>query len=246
MKALASDFDGTLYFFRRDPEFYQQDLEKIREFQQQGSKFGICTGRSLYGIQAVVKDRISFDFYIIASGALILDGHCQEIARTCITKDLAKDIYQRYEKKAQIVFQANDTVYSFCRRPLQTLMKSFDDLQGHIYGLSFGTDDTASSKTIAEEINALYGDEISAFQNVCNVDIAPKGCSKGNALRIVKDALGIDYMGGIGDSYNDLPMLQAADHAFTFPYAPEDVQRQAADVVEHVADAIMILQKKEK
>ena len=43
---------------------------------------------------------------------------------------------------------------------------------------------------------------------------------------------------GIGDSINDLPLLRASDVSYTFPYAPEEVQREATKVVPTIVDAL--------
>ena len=94
---------------------------------------------------------------------------------------------------------------------------------------------------LTEEINALYGDEVTAYTNVCNVDIVPKGCSKGHALQILKEKLSLPWIAGIGDSYNDIPMLRAADQSFTFTYSPESIRQEADVVVENLAQAVEIL-----
>ena len=43
---------------------------------------------------------------------------------------------------------------------------------------------------------------------------------------------------GIGDSINDLPLLEASDVSYTFPYAPKEVQEKATKVVETIVDAL--------
>ena len=43
---------------------------------------------------------------------------------------------------------------------------------------------------------------------------------------------------GIGDSINDLPLREASDISYTFPYAPEIVQKKATKVVETIVDAL--------
>lgn len=245
MRAMASDFDGTLYFMREEEPFRRGDIEAIRRFREGGNLFGICTGRSLQGIRLVVEDRIDFDFYIIASGALILDRNLNSIYKRCISRGLMTEVYRKYEDRAKIIIQANDTVYSFgLDFPLQVSINSMDDIEGDdIYGLSFGTESLEESARITDEINALYGQELIAFQNVYNVDIVARGCSKGNAARFVRDYFSIDCLGGIGDSYNDIPLLENVDYPFTFFYAPDSVQSKARTVVGSVAEAIAVLER---
>ena len=43
---------------------------------------------------------------------------------------------------------------------------------------------------------------------------------------------------GIGDSINDLPLLEASDVSYTFHYAPKVVQDKATKVVDTIVDAL--------
>lgn len=239
MKALASDFDGTLYFMGQENPVKPADVEAIAHFQQMGHLFGICSGRSLRGILDFSPE-LHFDFYILVSGALILDQDFQEIAKYCIDYDLMKQVYDRYEKDLMIVVQANDNVYCLqAKIPMQGEIDSIEELkEADIYGLSFGTKSEEEAGRIAAEVRAAYGDQLEAFANVKNVDIVAKGCSKGNALSIIRNHYGIDQFAGIGDSYNDIPMLENVDYAYTFPYAPEAAQAIACQLVHNVAEAI--------
>ena len=57
-------------------------------------------------------------------------------------------------------------------------------------------------------------------------------------LQAAREHFGIEKLGGIGDSYNDLPLLQASDVGFTFPDAPEKLRKEADEIVISVAQAI--------
>ncbi|MFR5524053.1 MAG: HAD family hydrolase, partial [[Clostridium] innocuum] len=73
MKALASDFDGTLYLHDAVESYREEDIAGIKQLQKQGCLFGLCTGRPLWGITAFLSERLHPDFYIVSSGAMILD-----------------------------------------------------------------------------------------------------------------------------------------------------------------------------
>ena len=98
-------------------------------------------------------------------------------------------------------------------------------------------------------MNEHFGDEVEAFQNVIEIDIAPRGCSKGKGVNILREKLEEKYgkirLYGIGDSINDLPLLQASDVSYTFPYAPQIVQDKAAYVVDTIVDALEHSMKEE-
>ena len=49
-KVFASDFDGTLYFYKADVKLPPESVDKIREYQAAGHLFGLCTGRQVGGL----------------------------------------------------------------------------------------------------------------------------------------------------------------------------------------------------
>jgi len=108
--------------------------------------------------------------------------------------------------------------------------------------LSVHTESLEDAAALSTSINERYGDKVEAFQNVIEIDIAPKGCSKGKGVMALrehmKDAYGDFTLFGIGDSINDLPLLEASDVSYTFPYAPEICQRKATKVVDTIVDAL--------
>lgn len=91
------------------------------------------------------------------------------------------------------------------------------------------------------EINQKY-QEVEGFQNRNSIDIVRKGCSKGTGIKIIKDHYQLEKMAGIGDSYNDLPMLKVVDTAFTFKTSPQEIQKQVHYCVNDIAEAIALLE----
>lgn len=239
-RALASDFDNTLYFMRDEEPLRAADIFAILYFQQRGGIFGICTGRSLVGVREVIGMYIRPDFYILASGALVVDGQEKVLFKKCLPLATVEGMYHRYAADLEIVIQANDTVHTFGEPgELKKKISSFDDLRGaDVYGLSMAAPDVESAARVTDEINALYGDAVTAFHNVTHVDVAPRGCSKGNGADIVRRAFSIREMYGIGDSYNDLPLLRAVDHPYTFPHAPRKVQEVSEGIVRGVSELL--------
>ena len=94
MKALASDYDGTLLF---NEKFKEGDLKKIKEFQKAGNLFGLCSGRPFKGIYEFCKPYIDFDFYILCTGALVLNKEREVIYKSTISKHLLHEFYDRYQ-----------------------------------------------------------------------------------------------------------------------------------------------------
>ena len=50
---------------------------------------------------------------------------------------------------------------------------------------------------------------------------------------------------GIGDSWNDLPLLDSVKHGYTFTYAPSEVKNKAEKVVGSLSEAIQDILKED-
>ena len=246
MRALASDFDNTLYFMWEGTHFKEGDLEAIQRFRKAGNLFGVCTGRSWRGITDVTRDVLPLDFYILESGSLILDKDQNILFKKCLSRSTMESLVNDFAltRGLEFVVHAGVTVYGKEKVAYSdgTSMESFKDLTTEdIFGVSYATETEETALELIAAIEAAHGDEVVCFQNARFVDTVSRGCSKGIALNFIKEHLGVDIMGGIGDSYNDLTMLREADVSFTFPHCPEGVQKEADHLVDQVAGAIDIL-----
>ena len=101
------------------------------------------------------------------------------------------------------------------------------------------------AQIMTQKILNQYGEQIEAYQNNQHIDLAMKGCSKGHGIKIIQDyfQLSIDNIYGIGDNYNDLPMLDVIKHSYTFDYAPKEVKNHAQKVVSSLAQCIFDIEK---
>ena len=253
MKILASDFDGTLFFNR---SFRQKDLEKIREFRQAGNCFGICTGRPFAGVLTQTEGLIDFDFYILSSGAQILDKDRNEIYKDIVDLSLITEIYEQMKEEAEFYFQTTEGTFYMLppeesrRLSLKipasipyTQISSLSELPSEIFGLSLYAHTVENGKRISAAINEKFP-SLSAFQNVDWIDVARKGVSKGHAIEIIKEHCGYSEIAGIGDSYNDIPLLKSSSCSFTFNSSADEVKQEADHLVDSVAEAIDYLMTK--
>ncbi len=247
MIGLASDFDGTLFHGKQNDVFLSCDLTAIQRFQQNGNLFGVCTGRPLHAILDVTLDRISYDFYILSSGAVVLDREKNILFQKCLTPAVTEAIFVLYQNQFSVVIQGDNKVYSFQKSndmpTKQKILASFDELNSiHIYGISIMCNSDEQARLVCQQLQQRFPDDIEAFQNLHYVDIVSKGCSKGAAMDILKQHSQISFLGGIGDSYNDEPMLKQADISFTFHHSPAQIQQLSNYLVDSVAEAIHIME----
>ncbi len=244
--ALISDFDNTLFFRNTEEQFKAQDIFEILFFQKRGGLFGICTGRSPDSILDTIGHFMHPDFIISVSGALIIDGKGTVLDKHCLDLATTEAIYNRFKDKALVVVHADGHVYALCKMeyPLQIQIESCDELPAdRIYGISMRLPDEEAAAEAVQCIQEEYGDRAAAFQNLVNVDIVAAGCSKGTGAAKAKELFSIGKMGGIGDSFNDLPLIEAADVGFTFPTSPEALISAADHTVLSVSQAIETLEK---
>ena len=244
--ALISDFDNTLFFRNTEEQFKAQDIFEILFFQKRGGLFGICTGRSPDSILDTIGHFMHPDFIISVSGALIIDGKGTVLDKHCLDLATTEAIYNRFKDKALVVVHADGHVYALCKMeyPLQIQIESCDELPAdRIYGISMRLPDEEAAAEAVQRIQEEFGDRAAAFQKLVNEDIVAAGCSKGTGAAKAKELFSIGKMGGIGDSFNDLPLIEAADVGFTFPTSPEALISAADHTVLSVSQAIETLEK---
>lgn len=258
MKILASDFDGTLYF-PQDGGLRPADIRAIEEFQALGNKFGLATGRPLKGVLGMLGDHVKPDFYILCSGALVLKGNLEPIyaqAMDAREAGLILKLWQAQPRQGMaVVFTQGevfvpDDLYNtdyvqknpFFRKVFLPLSRLGDR---EVYGISLrcGSAGNASELLAQMEKVGLFT-HTQGFQNCGSIDLVAAGCSKALGLERLKEYYGISQpIACIGDSYNDLPMLQATPLSFTFNTSPREVREKAAFLVDSEAQAIDILLK---
>lgn len=248
MKLLASDFDNTLWFYDHMKE---EDVKSIHQFQKRGHLFGICTGRSKKGIiEPSLPYHIQYDFYILLSGALILNKDLEVIFEKKIPYHTVKEVAASLNG-IDISIVYNHQMYKLYpsgRKDMRCIdIQSLDELDTEYidaFSFHYEREKIKEATKATKMINEKYGDIITAFQNNEHIDIAAKGCSKGEGIRIIQDYFHLpsEDIYGIGDSFNDLPMLRQVAHGFTFTYAPQEVQKEAQYIVSNLAEAIHLLQ----
>ena len=248
-KVFASDFDGTLYFYlaEDDRKLPAENVEKIREFQAAGHLFGLCTGRQVGGLTPFITGFVEPDFFITSSGANIVDRNYREIRKKGVDPKIADAIVKKYGPenfRFTLDVEGDICVFKEMDYPgkYYVISSVADCPPGLIHQVSIHTESLDDAARMSAEINEEFGDYVNAFQNVIEIDIAPKGCSKGEGVMFLreymKDHYGEMKLYGIGDSINDLPLLLASDVSYTFPYAPASVQEKATKVVDTIVDAL--------
>ena len=179
MIILASDLDGTLLFNDVPGQVKKEDIEAIKKFQNNGNLFGVCTGRPIGDVKI---DAIDIDFYVVSSGAVVLDKNRQVISEELIDEDIVFAIYNKYIDQVYVCVHGDGKLYNTKdgRFNLNTTrIDAVEQLKGHhLYGLSIDALDEKRAKEITDEINEQFGNYVDAYQNIDCVDIEKKVVQK--------------------------------------------------------------------
>lgn len=126
MKVFATDLDGTLVHNKKVKD---SDRKAIQDFQKE-NLFGVCTGRPLSCLYDV--EGIPFDFYIMCTGALLLDKDRHVIEEHLLDKELVRDIFNHYKEQANIIVQTESVSHFYFTDdidiPTLTKIKNFEDI----------------------------------------------------------------------------------------------------------------------
>lgn len=245
---LASDVDSTLLV---NGELPQINIERIKFFVKQGGKFALATGRTPSAMTTVVNEFEGLlSTCIVANGSVLYDFEndrsviehfipqndryiVKEVLKVC--NDVGIEIHS-----GKNIFLINRNAESDDHAKyenLSTIPLEYEEALGYnwnkvIYLFSGKEESDRAKKRISECENNSHFFESSAVvfgRKRCYYEHVPHGISKGSALRELCEVLNIKKGGcfAIGDYYNDLEMIAAADIGAATAEAPDDVKKVA-------------------
>ena len=173
---------------------------------------------------------------------MLLDRNQRILFESCLLPETAKRLSMLTKDVESTAIQAGGNIYAYKKARAFTDIPVIHDIEEikeqKIHGLSFRMTDEAAAEQLCSSLEKQFPNTCAAFQNQNFVDVVPYGCSKGKALLKLKKLMNLDSCYGIGDSYNDIPMLQDADVSFTFHASPKKVKEAADHLVDSVGEAI--------
>ncbi|WP_315081944.1 Cof-type HAD-IIB family hydrolase [uncultured Clostridium sp.] len=256
MKLLASDLDGTLVVGNELKN--DKDLTLINKLKEHGHKLIVSTGRSYdLVIPLIEKYDIEYDYLLLCNGSLIMNRAHEMVFDEWISNEISNKIINDYYNNKTLVYldnyknsifidnpnldkyQIGDMMDLFTKKiDIQEAMSSKDNYK--IISLSPVDKDQGKAEQIKDEIIEKYGEHVEAYRNQFFVDIVPKGCSKGNALkRILKvEDISKDNLYVVGDSFNDVSMFNITHNSYTFNDSEDKVKEHANNEVNYVYEVI--------
>jgi HAD superfamily hydrolase (TIGR01484 family) len=190
---------------------------------------------------------IHCDFYIVSSGSIVYDKDQNIIYEQPIAHEDAKKVLEMLPEEGLSIttdkeFYIAKGMDFLVKKPVYT--NAFDiNSDEVVISISANMPSEELAAKTKQELENIQG--IAVHQNQHCLDITADGCSKGNGLLKAAQHFGLLQKDtyGIGDSYNDLPLIEQAAVSFTFHDAPASVQEKADHVVNGIAQALQIVQK---
>ena len=255
-KAVFLDVDGTLIDdYGRVPE---SAARAVREARTNGHLVFLCTGRSMVELTASVF-KVDVDGFVLSSGAYVQVGR-DVLLHEHLTPGAVRHVADFFDAHGGgYYFQAHDAVYAspqardLLRSTVAASVRAdpaFDEVDHGLltYVDTITVDVDPLTKVITK---AIFFDSVvplddlrTAFPEFLIVpasvtvfgtnagEITVPGINKATGIDVVLDHVGIDLADtiGIGDSYNDLEMLEHVAVGIAMGNAPQPV-RDIADEV---------------
>lgn len=243
--ALFFDIDGTIATYEQPISYELRQM--LLYLKEQGHKIFICTGRGYSDIPSEIM-ALEFDGYICSTGAYIRVReqviHSMPLPEFCV-----QSLYRRLKAyNISAYFESDCQIYrSEAKKPLDHSFPDFQEASADIkfysvaYHLAPGQD-VSLLRTCLDAVPVR-----SVPQSDRSGDIIMPDCNKAAGMHIILACLHLENYDtiAIGDSPNDVEMLETADLGIAMGHAP-DILKQHADMITGTFDqdgACMALRK---
>ena len=239
IQLFVTDLDGTLLPTGRDVP--AKNIEAVKRAVAAGVTVTIATGR-MYRAALPVAQALGVDVPIITyNGALIKSVSGEVYDENYVPADAVRDVVDFcHERNWHVQTYSDDELYFAEHDENAKGYEAAQVLAGHTVGwdgLKQHTEHVAkllvssdSAEETAERIELLqkaFGGRVQAVRsNPEYAEVVLPGVSKASGLKKLAAKLGIsiENVMAIGDSNNDLPMLEAAGHSVAMGNALSEVK----------------------
>ena len=260
MKLFASDFDGTFYFWKKNDQVFEENVKTVIKFQEK-NVFAIVTGRTPRSILCNLKSTGLKPNYIAGfNGGIVCDSDMNILYQDFPELDIVKikNILKEERVKSFSFFSKNHMYVRYYRFSFKDLkfMNHYANLNGckvtynmnkvDLNSISMATlvcVDEDQARRIHKKLVSLNM-KCNAYMNHNCIDIVGINASKQKAVEIIANHMNASEIYTIGDSYNDISMIEYYG-GFTLNHASDEVKQVANKVVDSVASAINEIMEQE-
>ena len=255
---LALDLDGTVIEPREAVR--PAVIAAVKRVLAAGIRVTIVTGRMYVGARPIVLELGLEGPIVCYQGAVIADAQSGVFEREiALPNAVARKIYEIAKPLGfHVQFYRDDKFFVEEYNAYAELYERTSGTEAQVVPSlldAFAGHDSTKVNLVTDPARAAGGYDIlkrelgtSAYVTRSNpefVEMLSPSCNKGAAVRIIAERYGIpmDRVMAVGDSYNDLPFLEAAGFAIAMGSAPAELKALADAVVgdvhhDGVAEAI--------
>jgi len=240
-KLIAVDMDGTLLNDRS--ELTERNKEAILKAMEAGVLFVVATGRPLsntWQVNELFADDIPF--IVLNGAAAYMSKSKKQLIEIYLDFDDAKEIFDIGQKIdiPQIVYsgplmftnkecERTLTYHKNSHGPPLKTINDLADIKDEVKGISkvLWIDDPARIKDLSVEMKAHFGTRLQCLSSLTHfLEFINNDAGKGQALAEIGKLYDIDNseMIAVGDSYNDICMLEYAGFSVAVENAPDEVK----------------------
>lgn len=246
-KMVALDIDGTLV--DDDKRLLPSTISSIIAIQQMGIKVVVASGRPTFGCQKIAKELRLDEFggYILSynGGKITSCSDGKILGRRAVPRNILSWLYDAVKNepelsafsytRQEIITETPDNPFVLIERrvndgmSIRKVKHLLDDLPHDPLKVAI-VGENYLLRTFKKRLEEQYGDELNFFITHDNfLDVVPCGVDKGSTLHFLLQELGIkrSEVIAVGDSYNDLSMIQMAGMGVAMANATEALKRSA-------------------
>ncbi len=252
-RLIASDLDGTL--LNKDGRVSPENWAAIEKLQKLGIQFVPATGRAFEAMPTELKESPLIRYYITSNGAMVYDKQIGKAYELALPRQLATQVLDQLysypvcvmchtENRSCLEQSTHNAAYyeTFHMNRIwvdYVLEKEtpVPDLKKLAYSTPFVESITVFFKNMEDlqECKALFqqDERLSVAQtDPYNIELCAARAGKGNALRLLSEVLSVPIEAtiGVGDSTNDMTMIQTAGLGLAMSNAVPEI-KAAADAV---------------
>ena len=245
-RMVFSDMDGTL--LKSASELSEKNIEMVGKAVDQGVEFVICTGRGVYGVERFLEklNLLGRPGYVICqNGAAVYNLENMEMVLKHsfssddlrpvveIAREEGVEVYL-YDDRTFVAEKVTPQVEAYCRvmhADMRILPEGLEYEGYFTKCLLSGSYEQLD--TVRKKVEPLIAGKLNHFfSGPQYLEFVKTGVSKGRALQETAEKAGVPLAEviAIGDSENDLSMIQAAGLGVAVANAQEHV-KAAADYV---------------
>lgn len=248
-KIIALDLDGTLT--NAEKQIPEKTLKSLLSIQQAGIKLVLASGRPTFGVRHLAKQLMldKFGGYMLSyNGGKItscMDG--QILARHTLELDLIPVLYEYAKNAGQAILTYTRSAI-LTETPDHEIIKleskynndmpieKVDDFVEAVKRQPFKVAIVGEKRAMDQlklELTNVLGQRITIYRSTDNyLEIVPSHVDKGRSISFLLSDLGLKpkELIAVGDSYNDVPMIQIAGLGVAMGNATEAV-KQCADYI---------------